>query len=155
MAADQGGERSARRRRVTVTLLLVAIGCSGAGLYAEHRATRELNEIQGQVVHTRAYEVDAHWHHDVEFRYERAGVTYQGRDSRLLRASFKSEAEALASAPELAPGKWVTVYYDPKTPGDATLDAGSRSFRFFAAAGLLWLVLACLWFAYDRVQNRQ
>ena len=154
MAADQGGERSARRRRVTVTLLLVAIGCSGAGLFAERRARRELSEIQGQVVRTRAYEVNAHWHRDVEFRYERSGVTYQARDSRLLRTSFKNEAEALASAPELAPGKRVTVYYDPNTPGDATLDAGTRSFRFFAAAGLLWLVLACLWFAYDRAQSR-
>jgi len=147
-------ERSARRRRVTVTLLLVAVGCSGAALYAERRATRAISEIQGQVVRTRAYKVDAHWHRHVEFRYERAGVSYQGRDSRLLRASFKNEAEALASAPELAPGKRVTVYYDPHSVGDATLDKGTRSFRFFAAAGLLWLVLACLWFAYDRAQNR-
>jgi len=139
---------------VTVTLLLVALGCLGAGLYAERRATRELSEIQGQVIRTRAYEVNAHWHRDVEFRYERAGVTYQGRDSRLLRASFKNEAEVLASAPELAAGKRVTVYYDPQRPGDAALDAGTRSFRFFAAAGLLWLVLACLWFGYDRAQQR-
>ena len=147
-------ERSVRRRRVTVTLLLVAVGCSGAALYAERRATRAISEIQGQVVRTRAYKVDAHWHRDVEFRYERAGVSYQGHDSRLLRASFKNEAEVLASAPELAPGKRVTVYYDPNSVGDATLDAGTRSFRFFAAAGLLWLVLACLWFAYDRAQSR-
>jgi len=155
MAADQDGERSARRRRVTLTLLLVALGCAGAALYAERRATRALSEIQGQVIHTRAYEVNAHWHRDVAFRYERAGVTYQGHDSKLLRASFKNEAEVLASAPDLAPGKRVTVYYDPKRPGDATLDAGTRSFRFFAAAGVLWLVLACLWFAYDRAQQRE
>lgn len=148
------GERSARRRRVTVTLLLVALGCSGAGLYAERRASRQLSEVQGQVVSVRAYKINAHWHRDVEFRYQRASVAYQGRDSRLLRRSFRNEAEVLASAPELAPGRPVTVYYDETAPGDATLDAGTRSFRFFAAAGLLWLMLAGLWFFYDRAQNR-
>lgn len=148
------GERSARRRRVTVTLLLVALGCSGAALYAERRAARPLAEVQGEVTSVRAYKIDAHWHRDVEFRYQRAGATYQRRDSRLLRRSFRNEAEVLASSPELSPGRPVAVYYDENAPGDATLDAGTRSFRFFAAAGLLWLVLACLWFAYDRAQNR-
>lgn len=146
--------RSARRRRVSVTLLLVALGCFGAALYAERRASRQLSEAQGRVLSVRAYKIDTHWHRDIEFRFERAGVAYQGRDSRLLRRSFRNEAEVLASAPELAPGKPVAVYYDAKAPQQAALDAGSRSFRFFAAAGLLWLVLACLWFVYDRVQNR-
>jgi hypothetical protein len=123
-------------------------------VYAERRAARPLSEVQGRVVSARAYKINAHWHRDVEFRYQRAGVTYQGRDSRLLRKSFKNEAEVLASAPELSPGRPVAVYYDEHAPGDATLDAGTRSFRFFAAAGLLWFVLACLWFAYDRAQNR-
>lgn len=147
-------ERSARRRRVTVTLLLVAFGCAGAALYAERRASRPLTEVRGHVVRTQAYRINEHWHRDVEFRYERAGVSYQGRDSRLLRQSFRNEAEALASAPELAPGQEISVYYDARAPGDATLDAGTRSFRFFAAAGLLWLMLACLWFIYDRAQDR-
>lgn len=147
-------QRSARRRRVTVTLLLVALGCLGAALYAERRAARPLSAAEGQVVSVRAYKVNEHWHRDVEFRYQRAGSVYQGRDSRLLRGSFRNEAEVLASAPELAPGKPVAVYYDAKAPHQAALDAGARSFRFFAAAGLLWLVLACLWFVYDRVQNR-
>ena len=148
------GERSARRRRVTVTLLLVALGCFGAALYAEHRASRPLSEVKGQVVSVRAYKINAHWHRDVEFRYQRAGATYQGRDSRLLRRSFRNEAEVLASAPELSPGRPVAVYYDENARGNATLDADPRSFRFFAAAGVLWLVLACLWFVYDRAQNR-
>lgn len=137
-----------------MTVLVVALGCFGAALYAERRASRQLGEAQGRVVSVRAYKIDTHWHRDVEFRFERAGVAYQGRDSRLLRRSFRNEAEALASAPELAPGKPVAVYYDAKAPHQAALDAGARSFRFFAAAGLLWLVLACLWFVYDRVQNR-
>lgn len=137
-----------------MTLLLVAIGCFGAALYAERRVSRQLSEADGRVISVRAYKIDKHWHRDVEFRFERAGVAYQGRDSRLLRRSFRNEAEVLASAPELAPGKPVAVYYDAKAPHQAALDAGARSFRFFAAAGLLWLVLACLWFVYDRVQNR-
>ncbi|HEY6723196.1 MAG TPA: DUF3592 domain-containing protein [Polyangiaceae bacterium] len=148
------GERSARRRRVTVTLLLVALGCCAAALYAERRAARPQSQVQGQVVSARAYEINAHWHRDVEFRYQRAGVTYQARDSRLLRRSFKNEAEVLASAPELSPGSKVLVYYDESAPGAATLDPGPRSFRFFAAAGVLWFGLACLWFAYDRTQHR-
>lgn len=149
------GARSARRRRVTVTLLLVALGCSGAALYAERRASRQLSEAEGQVVSVRAYKINTHWHRDVEFRFERAGVAYQGRDSRLLRRSFRNEAEVLASAPELAPGRPVAIYYDANAPHEAALDAGARSFRFFAAAGFLWLLLACLWFIYDRAQNRE
>jgi len=148
------GERSARRRRVTVTLLLVGLGCSGAALYAERRAALQRSEIQGQVIRTRAYKINSHWHREVEFRYERAGAVYQGRESRLLRRSFRNEAEVLASAPELGPGRPVLVYYDPKAPSDATLEAGTRSFRFFAAAGFLWICLACLWFVYDRAQNK-
>jgi len=110
------------------------------------------------VVRTRAYKINEHWHREVEFRYEHSGVTYLGRESRLLRKSFKNEAEVLSSAAELSPlspGDPVVVYYDEKVPETATLDAGTRSFRFFAAAGLLWFLLACLWFVYDRSQNRR
>lgn len=148
------GERSARRRRVTVTLLLVALGCFGAALYAERHAARRLSEVPGHVVSIRANKIDSHWHREVQFRYAGAGVTYEGRDSQMLRGSFRNEAEVLAQTPELAPGSPVAVYYDPAVPGDATLDAGARSFRLFAAAGVLWLLMACLWFAYDRWQNR-
>ena len=147
-------ERSARRRRVTATLLLVALGCSGAAVYAERRAERQLGEAAGHVVRTGAYKVNEHWHREVEFRYECSGVTYLGRESRLLRKSFRNEAEVLSSAPELSPGSTVAVYYDKAAPGSATLEAGTRTFRFFAAAGLLWFLLACLWFVYDRSQNR-
>ena len=70
-----------------------------------------------------------------------------------MRKSFRNEAEVLSSAPELTPGGSVVVYYDENAPGVATLDAGTRSFPFFAAAGLFWVLLACLWFAYDRSQR--
>jgi hypothetical protein len=137
-----------------VTLLLVGLGCSITAIYAERRADRQLGQATGQVVKTRAYKVNEHWHREVEFRYEYSGATYFGRDSRLLRKSFRNEAEVLSSTPELSPGSSVPVYYEAKAPSIATLDAGTRSFRFFAAAGLLWCLLACLWFVYDRSQNR-
>jgi hypothetical protein len=133
----------------------VGLGCAGAGLYARERAAHSdtLVATRGEVVTARAHKSNDWWHLDIEFEYQLHNRSYVGRDSRLLRNSFESEAEALSSVTNAAPGTPVKVYYDPKRPSLASLDRQGPSSHFFDAAAVLWLSLALLWFIYDRGQK--
>ncbi len=152
MYTDQG----ARRRRVTLLLLAVGISCGALGLYAHHRTQQRLGfeTISGRVLNTRAYQSGDLWYLDIEFTYQAAANAYVKHETRLLRERFKDEAEALSSAGTPKPGARVDVYYDPKQPNDAVLEQRHRSLGFFAMASALWLILALLWFIYDRTRQR-
>lgn len=147
-------ERSRRRRRVTWTLLIVGLGCCGAAVYAELRVRHQLTEAKGRVVATHAVRGPDYWHAQVEFEYVLNGVEHRQRESRLLRESFRNEAEALAAI-DARPGQPVVVYVDPNHPGAASLTSGANSFRYFAAAGALWMSLALAWFIYDRHERNR
>ena len=149
-------DRSARRRRVTLLLIVLGVACGALGLYARHRATQRQNfeSVTGRVLNTRAYKSGDLWYLDIEFTYQPARKPYVKHESRLLRQDFKDEAEALSSLSTPKPGASLEVYYDPKRPSDAVLEREHRSLGFFGMASALWLTLAVLWFIYDRAHTR-
>ncbi len=150
-------DRAARRPKVTLLLLFVGLACGAAGWYAAGRANQRLgfSETPGTISSTRARRTAGLWHLDVEFDYSVSGQQRSGRESRLLRKQFENEKQALASVPEIAPGRSVHVFYDPERPDVAVLHRGGVGTKIFFAASALWLGLALLWFIYDRAQRKR
>lgn len=142
---------------MALVLLLVGLACFAAGAHAERRAAQSRTHLstRGEIVSAQVRRTGDLWYAHVEFSYRVPPARYLQRESLLLRGDFASEAEAKQALGNLKRGGRVEVYYDPETPERGRLERNRHRLRIFAIAGLLWTVLAALWFCYDRVQSRK
>lgn len=97
----------------------------------------DLNERQSTVDEAIRYYVE------FEYDYEVDGVSYQGDCIAIGESGVRSRAEGERRIEPYPVGSQVTVYFDPKNPGDACLVSGAtQSAWILLLAGLVTTVLA-------------
>ena len=98
--------------------------------------------------HVRQAKGASYWSIVSRYEYSVGGQAYTGKRARLEFDNFSTEAKALAVIGDRKAGQPTTVWYDPASPGTATLDrthpAHLGLYRMVAIIGAVAIVVGAI-----------